>query len=1064
MNILLEEQNIHYQNILLKFLDSIEDIPLYNKSRKEYCIPYTSLLQWLGEDNMLIEIQKTKDKKDWKKAVVNLLIEKSQILSRLLSQQIKSHNIMFVRLLDRFNETNYAKITKIKRKKVHFKEQHYDNDNGDENVNNKNDEYSLKAPERNLQANTNSKLPVYVELMLQSSRYKKIEKHKLNGESSLESVYDLFDAIFRSYIYNKKSPHSQQNHDIEEDNNDETKRQMEEILVKAGILSRYDNANLEQLSSKNLLITIVEVMNLIDKYVGNGEGIYIINLEIWDRGIYMFSPIASTETDFCQTALFESMYQSWFPWCKSKYMFLDMLYISKCIKNINQQWYMQNINQFMMYSAINYKDIMLNNTTSMYSLFDKVDADKLLGLMCIYLKTYCNYAVHMSFFTKWLNLCKKSNLTYKERSTNYKSMDFLNYLTKFCSVYLLSENGTFTSFPALNPSPCSTIFLWNLCSDVTLIGLEHKENNMEVSPPSDLSHYNLESTLLHNYVNFAINSPFISGIPEVYDSEWVSKWNNQYWPLFEDMWNSYMQYNYLPAVINETETIFSVGDIIIQKGNDIKKAYEKAYAILRIWPEVDYEKISLLRLVQNGFITRLKDIIGLLILEKRLFNVLQGTNVPLWIEVIHDGFKSGNNILRCSDIFISKKGWNFASFGNLITATDIEYFGCTPEDVCYTCVRLMDILSSMQINVRINENCCSQQNNPFLLNNTVYVCAATKLGNVNSTTLVKISALLPENASRLLSYQPLAKLNSVGEVDVKYFINTLNIQVNGILNQAEYDTKYNANQNDVFIMKVSDFSPYNTNHQNKTKTIVKTYRPLPYPVTLTEDTVLRLGFSGEDGEATRRLDGGRYEITMHTGNRTAKLLPIKDFQWNDVRYMENTQSGELYEKEKDKIVQTAYTDNFNNNTPHYATKKYYKPTFKDRHSRASYFYLYHPSSRTSIIPFLTFLNIHLDSELQDAFYGLVCNSSTTCLMESCVLRRMCYLLWDIYIRRNIPSSLTYLNREISFDYRNFVEKVKYYYPDCDNFNSDNIFAMLMNELYKKVKWHSNCSNDYFFNK
>lgn len=1045
MNVLLEEQNIHYQDILLKFLDSLEEIPMHSKSRKEYCIPYTSLLHWIGDDNMLLEIQKTKDKETWKQVVINTLMEKSKILSKLLLQQIKSHNIMFVRLLDRFNETDYAKQTKkIKRNKVHFD----DIDN-----NNEHDEYSLKAPERNILSNINSKLPVYLELMLQSSRYKKMENYKLDDESLPENVYDIFNGIFHSYIYNKKSNHGvtmlQSNNNQESNNQqssndinmDSTKQEIENLLLKAGILSQSDVVNSKQ---KDNLIDIVEMMSVMDKYVTITDSIYIINIEAWDKGISMFSTMQSSEKDFCQTSLFELMYQSWFPWCKSKEMFLDMLFISKCMRRLNYVWYTKRIvNDSTMFFVSHYKDIMLNDSMCLYLLFERIDSDKLLGIICIYLKTYYNYSVNIAFFTKWLRLCTISIKNHKNE--NGISMQFLDYLTNFCNVFLLSENGIFKKLPSLNPTPCSIIALWDLASHIQLIGLTQNDDNHLNSKQGSDSQYE-QDILLHTHLIFAHDCPLLSKIPYLYDIQWVSKWDNQYWPSFEDIWYSYEKYDYcLPGII-EGENAFLIRNINILKGTETKRAYEKAYHFLRIWPEIDYEQESLLMLVQKGMITCLRDILNLLMMEKKMFNILQATNISNWIEVIHDGFKSENSILRCSDVFVSKKGWNFDAIGKFITASDIEYFGFTPEDVCYICIRLMNVLSSIGINMQINNNCFSQMNNQ--IEQSIYVSCATKLSQANSTKVLKLATIDLNNKTLL------TKLNNTGQVDMEYFKTMLNNQVNGIVSDQN-----TMSQNDNFIVRTTDLRFHHKSElKNQSKT-VKTYRPLPYPITLNEDTVNRLGFASEEGEAVRRLDGGRYEILIHIGNRTAKLYAIKDFQWNDLRYLENTETGEVYEKEKDKITQSAYTDNFNNSIPHYSTKKYYKPTFKDRHSRATFFYLYHPSSRTSIIPFITFLNIHLDSELQDAYYELVCNVHTTCLLEVCVLRRMCYLLWNIYIHRNIPPSLTYLNREISFDYKNFIEKLKHYYPNCDNFESDDIFSMLMSELYKKLKWHKNCPNN-----
>ena len=46
---LLIQQNDHYQSILSRFLNSLEDIDLFPQSRKSYSIPYNTLLPWLEE-------------------------------------------------------------------------------------------------------------------------------------------------------------------------------------------------------------------------------------------------------------------------------------------------------------------------------------------------------------------------------------------------------------------------------------------------------------------------------------------------------------------------------------------------------------------------------------------------------------------------------------------------------------------------------------------------------------------------------------------------------------------------------------------------------------------------------------------------------------------------------------------------------------------------------------------------------------------------------------------------------------------------------------------------------
>ena len=1037
MNILLDEQNDNYQLILTKFFDTLETIPIHSKSRKEYCIPYKSLLPWIGEDDLLNEIQSSKNKDEFKQTVVNILIEKSNILSQLLAQQIKSHNIMFVRLLDRFNETVYSSVTKVKRKKVHFEKEEKEED-----------EYSLKGPDRNTESSVDSKLPLFVDVMFQSSRYKKLEKFKLNVNSTNEAMQNMFNLLFYTYMYGK----SEKNTPNKDTSNKDTMKDIENMIACMNITGE---------DIKESLINIIECVSVIDKYINLGrKDLHIINIYKWDSGISLFcnGDIESNEKDFCKTSLFESMYQSWFPWCKNPEEFLDMLFISKCIKQLNNLWYdSQFTNNSSMYAIVNYENIMLRSR-SLYSLFiedSEKNNDKILGLICIYLKQYYNYTVNIGFFCRWLRLCKHyfcvtntCMTNTDQRQNNNQSMMqnmmsnnvfiFLTYLSNFCNVHLLSENGTITTIKSLVPSQYCVVFLWDLCSNIEMIGLTLESNDV----------------VMHGNIDFSQQVPLLSTeIPGTYGNEWMIKWNSQYWPSFEDLWSSYIKYNYVLPIIHDKDSSFFVKSVEIEKGNNVKKAYQKAYSILRVWPDVDLKKDSLIELLLSGSITRFRDIIGLLMLEKKMFTLLDGTKTKLWIELIHDGFKSGNNILRCQDVFLTKKGWNFDMFGKIITPNDIEYFGCTPEDVCYMCIRLIDLLST--INITLDIVGCDQNSEMNVNGQFIYTCKATNLTNTNTSTM-KMSDL---SMSNLFLHPLLSKITNTGQINVEYFIGLLNIQLrsNKENELKEYISLKNTSD-DVFVVNKSDIHLYNSDRTSiieKTKTVIKTHRPLPYPITLNPDCMTRLGFSGEEGEATKRLDNGRYEIIIYLGSRTAKLFPVKDFQWNDIKFMENTQSAELYEKQKEKIVQGAYMDNFSNNAPQYMNNKYYKPTYKDRHIRACYYHLYHPSSKTSIIPFITFLNIHLDLDLQDTFYDFVCNNDIKdiCLMEQCVLYRMCHLLWNIYIRRCVPKSLMSLNREITFDNTNFVEKVKHYYPNCEDLKSESTFHLLMNELYRKVKWH-----------
>ncbi len=200
------------------------------------------------------------------------------------------------------------------------------------------------------------------------------------------------------------------------------------------------------------------------------------------------------------------------------------------------------------------------------------------------------------------------------------------------------------------------------------------------------------------------------------------------------------------------------------------------------------------------------------------------------------------------------------------------------------------------------------------------------------------------------------------------------------------------------------------------------------------------------------------------GNRTAKLTPKKDFQWNDIRYFEDQKTSENFNMQKDKMVPSLQIETVNHTKKvhsnyHYMQKKYYKPTYQDRHFRATYYSLYHPSSRTCVLTFLTFFNIPFDVELQDAFYNFVTipdeNGTKPCFESTCILRNTCRLIWSVYVKKDIPDILLKLNREIRFDYQHFIEKMRPYFENMDvnQYTGWDVFSRLMPILYQKLTWH-----------
>lgn len=160
-----------------------------------------------------------------------------------------------------------------------------------------------------------------------------------------------------------------------------------------------------------------------------------------------------------------------------------------------------------------------------------------------------------------------------------------------------------------------------------------------------------------------------------------------------------------------------------------------------------------------------------------------------------------------------------------------------------------------------------------------------------------------------LSAKPLyGKLNALGQIDITHFRNMLIRSLQPHIVEfalANMSLKKEFDSNAIYIANEDDKEYYSSDStvlDNICQKPVQIHRPLPYPILLTHSAKERLGFSGYQGEAIRALPNGRFCIIIQKGNRTAKLLPDVDFQWNDSRFEEDTKTKDTFDKEKDKLL------------------------------------------------------------------------------------------------------------------------------------------------------------------
>jgi hypothetical protein len=978
LNNLVIQENEHYQLILSNFLNSLDNLDLFPKSRKSYFLPYNTLLPLLEETELFNNIQRIKGKKKspeeetLKKELINVLLEKHNVLSSILEKQINQHNVLFTRILDRFEDFSPNVIAKtappIKKKKVRFA---------------KEEVKSKPTP------NSDKELPVFAKILLQSNNYSKFTvQHqpftfsiKEHGDQVDKIISIIYHLIFHQ-IYNCKL------RIIKKGNFDMVKqKELENELYKS--IGIDDACNIENM---------IEYLECVKNTINFTSDFHLINIPLWDSCLANFINKSTSDEDFCKTTIFKSMYKTWFPWCKNPKEFLELVKISKKIKHLNPIWY----------NTVFGSDNFLSKKMLIQDLF-VIDKWKKLSVIkrlyiALYAKMFGEYVIDYSIFPQFNEIVKQYSHNINNPIDIMKSFFNVNILSSAEKISHICDNS---------------LCIWDVIlvieqDDYTIVSLTDEDEVIHISKTNNT--YSLLNNMSNNYYK-----------------EWINKWSKQFWPSWDEVKHSYMNFGYIVYPIVKKNQSFHITEEIsvsIIDNNDVE-AYRKAFSILRAWPEVNHEPISLEDLVKNGYITNIKDILKFLILEKKLFYWISNTNAELWIYEVDSGFKSKYNdvLLRCSSIYSLKTGWNL-DISPFLSIKFIEELNIDPETACYIYIRLNDLFYVKE-----------SARNIYVSNYTKLFKQPTISKRVSNMNLIS------------LIHCPILSFNNF---DFNFLDRIIHYYTNGLNDSL---LKLYGDQSEDFIIKEEDTVYYSSIDAQSVSTTntrnidnFKTKRPLPYPVILKEESVRRLGFYGCEGDATKNIGNGRFIITIHKGNRTAKLCPIKDFQWNDARYIEDTKTNEEFEEKKDKYLPSLQADSSGDSIQRYRINKtkYYKPDSLDKDFRATYYDLFHPYSKNSIVPFIDFLNIDIDSELQNAFYDFV---TSKCLNGSCILYRFCNLLWDIYIRHDIPEELTYLNREIKFDYRNLVEKIKSFSIACGQELSNESFNIIMKHIYKKQKWH-----------
>jgi hypothetical protein len=478
--------------------------------------------------------------------------------------------------------------------------------------------------------------------------------------------------------------------------------------------------------------------------------------------------------------------------------------------------------------------------------------------------------------------------------------------------------------------------------------------------------------------------------------------------------------------------------------------------MLKSLTEFGYQKLTLNNALSYRWILTPSDIVDLFAYEKKLFfwhemasTGKRSLELRGEIQAIESGFRTRSAVM---------KQHNLDEVMQYLWLHENEVKRMTPNDICYLAARVSNIV----------------REGNFMAENSLYISVATYLylkGN-------DVSVLNAEDVhlDAMLKDPLLCSMDSMGRIDTQFANETLKMYhqwkthvindhvwqgyiaeraLNRALNRRFFVSKRmekRYRKSKMSLKKVSFAEPAATTAGTTART---KYRALPYPVTLRGHVATRVHFPDVHGFAVRKLNNGRYVVECNKGNTTAKLLPSKDFIWNDLADYEDKVTGEEFVEmeSKDKFKPSLHIETVNNHKQvksdfHYAAAKYYVPKIQDKHYRATYYDLFHPSSKTCIMNFLHFIGIYLVEEQQNAYYDFIIRAGNEGL-----LYRLAGLIWQIHIQQDVEE-LSKVLPDINvgpsrFNAAEFSEKLRSYGIDVNT--TWETFQKIFSIVYPKTK-------------
>lgn len=964
-----------YQNmwkpLLDKFIQQLPSIPI-TSSRKNYSIPFKTLLTWIGQSDLLNKMTRAKqtDKNSFRQELTTVLSSHVSQLHEILKMQLQNYEITFTRLLTRFSRSPYmnARLPTIS------------NSRPSANLGNNN----LKA-DRNVTHINHSdiwrfdqKLPVGVQIVLQSSLPKGSAPFPTNTLSNVIKKF-VSETIYLE-------------HSIKEckECKDDSKKQT------------FLTSILQEKGTEKFVKSLFDILNLI----GTQKEVFIINLSKW-REISL--PFRTGPKDnglnFCHTSLFESYSKTWFPWMTSVAQFSDMLTITQKTDELNLL--LQDFTSDTFSIAINAADhpcCMLWNELTIYDKY-------MLGF---YAKTQLKTRTCPEILPPQQDACPQKD-----------NLDAIAKDWKINLFVITPKKRIFTSKLIGSGSELWTIILYQ-------------------NSPETFQVVNVTDEALP-----IIGSYKVPGTPLMWDfdfsqkkktEKWMKEWNEQFWPSANDVLRSYEKDNFVLYPIVETQSEWKIDSIALAKNSSSpKQSYERAYFMLKSLIEFGYQEISFQHAMEQRWVFTPQGVIDLYLMEKKLLflheslhTTPESLSLRNHIRSIDDGYQSSQIIMRQSHL-------DDMLLHTWLTGDDVIAKQLSPDDICYLTVRLQN----------------------FSLQSKIYLSLASYIFLQSETRDISTIDGPTIQTEHFMDEPLLLKMDSFGKPDTIYAATILSLYQKwkqGTIDIQSWNTHVNEClvSHTTFLTvpdKVKKYSKLSrkitiTSKNSSNQRAISEYRTLPYPIILNPETQLRLNFPDRQGEAQRKLGNGRYVISIHKGNRTAKLYPKKDFQWNDLASFEDKVSGERFEKELlevDNLKPSLHIETVNNHKQvktnyQLSMGRYYTPTTQDRHYRATFYDLYHPSSRSGILEYLQFLDIYLIEALQNVFYecvmGRIASNTGSIQDRKTILLELCYLLWEVYVRKEYVPDLPHLDVNVStstLNWVHFYEKLNGYFGNVGNF-------------------------------